>query len=155
MLTIRRTRTGSASLVIGFLLMTACHNYVPVTSQSVAPGRMAQVRLTDRGAADLAQFVGPYARVIEGRVASIDDSTIAMSVTELTRANDVTETWRGERVTVPRSNVAELSLAQFSKSRTGVLIAGMALVGVVAGAALGGGGGFGSSGGGRTGGGKQ
>lgn len=155
MLTIRRTRAGSASLVAGALLMTACHTYVPAGAQSATPGGTAQLRLTDRGAADLAQLVGPYARVIEGRVTSVDDSTIVMSVTELTRANDVTETWKGESVTVPRSGVAELSLSRFSGSRTAVLVSGLAIIGAVAAVALSGGGGISGRGPGQTGGGRQ
>lgn len=155
MLTVRRTPLGSASLVAGALLMTACHSYAPVTSQAVPPGADAQVRLTDRGAADLSQFVGPYAREVRGRVASVDDSTIVLAVTELTRASGVDEIWRGETVSVPRSGVAEFALSRLSPSRTATFVASVVAIGVAVGLALGGGGSVGNKGPGPGDGGKQ
>ena len=132
MLTIRRTRLGTASLATAALLMTACHTYTPVTTQGVTPGARLQARLTDRGAADLAQYVGPYARIVEGRVTQATDSVLVMSVTELTRANGVEETWRGESVTLNRNSIADLSVPKVSRTRSILLAGGIvaALVGI-------------------------
>ncbi|MFL5577613.1 MAG: hypothetical protein ACJ79S_16785 [Gemmatimonadaceae bacterium] len=154
MIQIRRSRLGTASVVVATILSTACHTYVPAPDGSVAPGAVVLVRLTDRGAADVTSSVGPYARTIEGRLNSLTDSAVVVSVNEVTRANGGEETWRGETVSVQRNGVAELAVPKVSRSRSallaGGLLAGIVALGVAfggAGSSVGGRGGNGGTGG--------
>lgn len=137
---IRRTRTATWSLVVATLLSTACRNYVPLTAPTVAPGARLQLRLTDRGRADVASLVGPGASTLEGRVTRYDDSVVVLSVTELARLDGQEETWRGESVTVSRSGIAALAEPRLSVSRTALLTAVFIAGAVAIGLSLGGGG---------------
>lgn len=156
MMHIRRSRLGTCALATATLLSTACHTYTPVTGQGIEPGGVVRVRLTDRGAVDVTSSVGPYARAIEGRVSSVTDSTVVLSVIELTRANGQEETWRGESVAVPRSGVAEMATPKVSRSRSWLLAGGLLAGAAALGAVIGGtDGGVSKGSGGSSGGGKQ
>jgi hypothetical protein len=140
---IRRTRIATWSVVVATLLSTACRNYVPLAAPTVAPGAKLQVRLTDRGRADVASFVGPGANTLEGRVTRYDDSVVVLSVTELARLNGQEETWAGESVTVSRSGIANVAEPRISVSRTALLATMIAAGAVAIALSLGGGGGVG------------
>jgi hypothetical protein len=155
MMHIRRSRLGTLSVAAATLLTTACHTYTPIAGQDVTPGGTVRVRLTDNGAVSVAPSVGPYARSMEGRVSSISDSAMVLSVTELTRANGQEETWRGESVTVPRSGVADMAVPKLSSTRSWLLAGGLVAGAAALGAVLGGAGqNVGKGGGSSTGGAK-
>lgn len=111
-------------------LACGCTTYTPVTpSQAVAGDRTVRVELNEAGTVALAQLLGGAATELVGRVSAADDSAITLRVTQLTRMNGADETWNGERVAVPLTDVAGIAEQRVSVARSALL--GAALVGGV------------------------
>src|SRR5829696_7493333 len=94
-----------ALAVVLAAFLAGCYNYVPVTAAAPPTGARANVVLTDVGTVEMARWVGPSTRAIEGEVVSADTAAIVLAVRRLERRNGVEEFWKGERVTIPRGLV--------------------------------------------------
>jgi len=125
----RRLRAGTAAALV--LTSMACRSYVPVVPHQLAPGSTARVSLTDRGSVELASSLGPRGDLVEGRVVESDDSALVLAVSTVVRTNGVEESWRGERLAVPQSYVAEATMPKLSRVRS-VLLAGGVIAGLAA-----------------------
>ena len=109
-------------------LSAGCQRYVEVQQRPRQPA--GDVRLTLTGDATYAQRapLGSNILTLEGRILSVNDSALTLSVTQLTRRAGASESWRGETVAIPRRDVASLQRQTLSVPRTlatvGAMIAG-------------------------------
>lgn len=135
------------------VLLSGCYEYaLPRGTATPAPGREVRVALTDMGTATLAPAVGPGVTSLDGRLVSADDSALTVAVESTVKRNGLEDLWKGENVSVPRTQVASLQERSFSRSKTAV-VAGIAVgLGAIFYAAFGGnlGGGGNGNGNGQT-----
>jgi hypothetical protein len=119
-------------VLAAFPLLGACYEYSPFTPTSDTLGKPIRAELTDGGTAHAVAFVGPGADYIDGNLASLTDSTVTISVTDLGRQNGSEESWKGEPVTLAKADVSSMSLRKSSASRsaalTALVVGGAALV---------------------------
>ena len=130
-----RSSLAAAALAVN----VGCYSYVPVDGTSLAAGKELRVNLSDSGSAALAPYTGPLTGAIDGRITEVNDSTLVVSVAQLTRRNGVEETWRGETVRVPRTGVASVERHQLARGRSALLVGGIAAAAAVIALSLGGG----------------
>ena len=119
-----RIRILAAWVAVAFV---ACHRYEPATAATVARGTSVSVSLTDFGTANLGRLLGMGVGTVEGDLLAVSDSALTIAV-QLVRQRDGIETfWKGEQVSIPRVEVAEIRQRRFSKGRSA-----MATVAVIA-----------------------
>lgn len=118
------------SLTAGALLLCgACQAYTPV---SVAPGNDGQnVRVTLTSSAVTAPHgaFGSGVGQLEGDLRDVTDSTISLSVTSVLRAAGSDEAWNGERITLPRTDIALVERRKTTVARS--FLAAGAVLGTV------------------------
>ena len=127
----------------------ACYRYTPVDAPESALGSEVRLRLTDAGAITLAPLVGNRIELVDGRISSVADTGLTVSVTGTTDRLGVEVPWKGEQVVFPRSTLAGVERRSLDRGKS-YLVGGIA-AGLVAAIGVG----FsitGSGGGGRTGG---
>jgi hypothetical protein len=94
-----------------------------------------RVRLTDAGSVSLAPLIGNRIEIVDGRLVSVADTSLTLSVTATTgRVGDETP-WRGEEVAIPRAMVSGLERRTVDRGKS-YLVGGIT-AGVVAMAAVG------------------
>jgi hypothetical protein len=108
----------------------ACYRYAPIPAASPPLGTEVRLQLTDAGAVSLGPLVGNRIELVDGRVVTVADSGLTLSVTGTTDRLGVETTWKGEQVTVPHSAVA--TLGQRTLDRTRSYVAGGLAAGLVA-----------------------
>ena len=108
-----------------FLLVSGCYTYRNTPVGDAALMAPVRVELTDQGSQEITSQVGPRGSMLEGVLTAKSESSLIFGVTALTRTNGVEETWHGERVTVPRSQVARIQSRRFSAFNTGLFVAGL------------------------------
>jgi len=86
-----------------------------------------QITLTDSGAVALARQVGPSAEAIRGRLASDSANALVLSVTGVRQRDGNDVDWKGERVAIPRPLVTSVQERRFSRARTLVFGAAVAI----------------------------
>ena len=116
---VREKRTLVA-VVTGLLVVSACHRYEPVTAATVDRGANVSVTLTDFGTANLGRLLGMGVGTVEGELQSLSDSALTIAVQLVRQRNGVETFWKGEAVTIPRSDVAEIRQRRFSKGKSAV-----------------------------------
>jgi hypothetical protein len=114
------------------LLAAACHRYEPVTAATVDRGADVSVALTDYGTANLGRLLGMGVGTIEGELLSMSDSALTVAVQLVRQRNGMETFWKGESVTIPRVDVAEIRQRRFSKGKSAV--ATMAVIAAAVGA---------------------
>jgi hypothetical protein len=130
-------RHAAAALSAAALGLNAgCYSYAPVATAEAPPGKEIRVTLSEQGAAELARFLGPRAASLEGRVVTRSDSGVTLSVTTITRANGVEETWPGDQVAIPRAAVAAAQARRVARTRSLLLTAAIIAGGILVGAAI-------------------
>lgn len=127
-----RARYRPALVAVVAAQLSACYEYVRPSDSGPQPGTPVRVALTDAGSVAVASAVGPRVENIEGRLTMVSPDTVVLSATETTQFGGSESTWAGERVAVPRSAVASLTVRRLSTSRTVLMTA----AGVAAVAAL-------------------
>ena len=146
--TVSLLRRGVATVVaVSTLLSGACYRYTPIDAPSTALGTEVRVRLTDAGAVTLAPLVGNRIELVDGRISSVADTSVTLSVTGTTDRLGVQVPWKGEQVNVPRSAVAGFERRSLDRGKS-YIVGGIA-AGLVAAVGVG----FsivGNGGGGRT-----
>ena len=120
------------SFTLLLLLGVACHRYEPVTAATVERGADVSVALTDFGTANLGRLLGMGVGTIEGELLSLSDSALTIGVKLVRQRNGIETFWKGERVAIPRSDVAEIRQRRFSKGKSAV--ATMAVIAAAVGA---------------------
>jgi len=121
----------AASVVTG----GACYRYTPIDSPSPALGSEVRLRLTDAGAITMAPLVGNRIELVDGRISSVADTAVTLSVTGTTDRLGSEVPWKGEEVVFPRSAVAGLERRSLDKGKS-YLVGGIA-AGLVAAVGIG------------------
>jgi hypothetical protein len=109
------------------LLLPACYGYFPPRAATPVPGRRVSLELTGTGAVMLGPTIGASATAIDGLLLPSPDSAFVVSVLVVRRRNGRDEDWKGERVTVPRTLVEQLTERHFSAGRTVLFSVGIAV----------------------------
>lgn len=116
---------------IAMLAVAGCYTYEPVTlTPAPQPGTDLRLSITDRGAADLRDYLGPNVETLNGELLEADTSEVDLRVRSVVMFNGSEQFWTGDRVRIPRSVVSRVELRRFSASRTGFLTA-LSVVGAV------------------------
>jgi hypothetical protein len=128
--------TGPAAIVAWSAVSAGCYRYAPIEPQAQpALGTDVRVRLTDAGAVSLAPLIGNRVELVDGRLVSVADTSLTLSVTSTTgRLGDETP-WRGEEVAIPRTMVGGFERRTLDHKKSYVV--GGITAGVVALAAIG------------------
>ena len=123
--------------IMSFTMLAGCYKYVPVEASGPPPGVRAHVVLSDAGTVEMARWVGPSTRAIEGDVVTATPEGVTVAVRRLERRDGVEEFWKGEEVMIPRGAVATYTERRLSRSRTALLTAGAIAVALGVGQAFG------------------
>jgi hypothetical protein len=140
---------AAAFMAASTVASSGCYRYQPIEAASPALGTEVRVRLTDAGAVSLAPLVGNRIETIDGRISSVADTAVTLSVTGTTDRLGVDVPWKGEQVTFPRAAVASLERKSLDRGKSylaGGIAAGL-LAAVGIGFSITGNGGGSSSGG--------
>jgi len=141
---IRHRRVRTALLSAPFLMTAACTVYTPVRSVEPATGSDVRLRLTDKGAVDLAPRIGPRARTLEGTLRQVSDSSMVVSIRRVARENEGQDTYDSLEITIPSQDIETAETSKTSVPRSvlaaGAIIASALLVAKGAGDLSGGGG---------------
>ena len=123
-------RTSAALSAAALAASSACYSYLPPPSPVGMEGHVVRVSLNSAGADEVGRRVGPNPTALEGRVIQWSDSSLALSVSAVGRANRDDELWQGERVDIPSRDIDHVGVRQLDKLRTGlaVLVVGGALL---------------------------
>ena len=108
-------------------LLAGCYFYEPLRTTEPQVGTRVAAELTGYGSDTLARYVGPSVTSVRGYVVSAENTNVVLSVTSVTDRYGQEQSWRGERVRVPRLAIQDFQQRRFSLGRT--LLLGAALVG--------------------------
>jgi hypothetical protein len=100
------------------MVLAGCHRYEPVTAATVARGSSVAVSLTDYGTANLGRLLGMGVGTVEGHLVTVSDSAYTLAVQLVRQRNGIETFWRGEHVTIPRGDVAEIRQRRFSRGKS-------------------------------------
>ena len=117
----------------------ACQKYVPVDIAPPAVGSEVRVSLNEAAASNSFERIGSRVRQAEGKLVGATDSTLALGVTDVTRANGLEDSWNGDTVVFHRFQIASVERRQISRSRTLLSLGALVVGGIVAHAGLRGG----------------
>jgi hypothetical protein len=110
--------------VASAVLAASCFAYRAAEPGAVEPGQTVRVTLTPSGTQELTQQVGPRVESLDGRVIATRDSTLAVSVTQLTRARAGEEFWPGDSVMVPVRGVSGVEVRRLDRKRSALAVGG-------------------------------
>ena len=116
-------RVCSIALVVP--LLAGCYVYSPVSAASSPAGIPVRLTLTDAGTANLAPELGPSVEAVGGRLLNDSGDAYLLALSDSRKRNGMEIDWRGEQVTISKSLVASIQERQFSRTRTGILAAGL------------------------------
>ena len=119
-------------VVVALLACGACYQYASFQPTSSTLGQAVRVQLTDAGTSHVASLVGPGASYLDGNLSTLTDSSFTIAVMDLGRRNGTEESWKGEQVTVARTEASSIELRKAAPGRsaalTAALVGGAALV---------------------------
>ena len=103
---------------------TGCYTTVPVAS-TPQPGQVLVMDLNDQGRVALGPSVGASASRIEGTLDSRTDSAYVVKVASVVYMNGSNNRWTNEPLTIRSDLVRDMRERKFSRSRSGLLAAGI------------------------------
>ncbi|HYK83671.1 MAG TPA: hypothetical protein VEU55_11060 [Gemmatimonadales bacterium] len=103
-------------------LVAGCYNYFPVTTVDPQPGTHVSAQLTDSGSAALTSYLGANVGAVDGRLVTLGDTAVAISVITVRNRNGIEHYWKGEVVTLPRGDVATLRERKLALGRSAFLV---------------------------------
>jgi hypothetical protein len=121
-------RAALLGLFTGF--SAGCYTTVPVSS-TPQPGQVLVLDLNDQGRAALGPSVGASVTRIEGTLDTRTDSAYTVKVASVVYMNGSNNRWTNEPLTIRSDLVRDMREKKFSRSRSGLLAAG--IVGLAAG----------------------
>ena len=137
-------RVRTALLSVSLMVTVSCTVYTPMRGLEAVPGYDVRLRLSDKGAVDLAPRIGPRARTLEGTLRQVTDSSMVLSVRRVAREGQGQDTYDALEITIPSQDIeiAETSKTSVPRSflAAGAIIASAFLVAKGAGDLSGGGG---------------
>lgn len=114
---------GAFTCLLALILpLTGCFVY-SVQNRSVRAGESAELFLNAEGRSMLTATIGPRIRVLAGRVNTLRDSSIDLSVESSRSLEGNLTQWNGEPVTVAMQLVDSVRVRTFSKRRTALATA--------------------------------
>lgn len=105
----------------GLTALVGCRTYVPIDTDP-QPGTKVRAELSDQGAANVAALIGPRAVAVDGHVAAAGGPELVLAVSAVQRRDGLEEFWRGERVSIIRTDIASLRREKISPLRTGAVV---------------------------------
>lgn len=129
-------------LAFASLLLCGCYVTVPVNTPSPALGSNVVVQLTDDGSHSLAQYLGRHVTGVDGKLVSTSDSSLSLSVSQVSLSDGDDQFWKGEQVALPRNAIATIKQKKLSVWRSsllaGALLAAVATAGTISSSGAGG-----------------
>ena len=107
------------------IVLVACHTYVPVDAGPPPVGERFAFHISDQGRVGLQDRLGPGIVTINGRLMSVEDSVLFVSVASVEQLNGTTTQWADEVMRLDRNFVARLQRREFSRTRTFLLVGGI------------------------------
>jgi hypothetical protein len=107
-------------LLSALLMGTGCYTYAPASGSPSAGTELAVV-LTDRGRVALNARVGPEIDQLRGKLVSISDTSLTLSMSESVTLRGESSKWTDEVVTMSREHVSSMRTKAFSRGRTSVI----------------------------------
>lgn len=108
---------------VSFLATASCTTYTPIHGIETAAGNNVRVRLSDKGAVDLVQSIGPRARQLEGTLKQVTDSSMLISVRRVSREGGGEDTYDGQDISIPSQDIETAEASRTSVPRS-ILAAG-------------------------------
>jgi hypothetical protein len=118
-------------LVVVGAAQIGCYNYTPLGRSSLVPSTYLAVTLTESGSEELAPSIGPSMLIVRGRFLSTTERGLILSVATVENRRGDLLAWNGESVVIPGEFVRSVETRQTAAGKT-VLLAGTALVGMLA-----------------------
>jgi hypothetical protein len=120
-----QVRTVMVSVLVSVSVLTtiSCTSYTPIHGVEAVPGNNVRVQLSDKGAVDLAQRIGPRARQLEGTLKQVTDSSMLLSVRRVTREGGGEDTYDGQDISIPSQDIETAETSRTSVPRS-ILAAG-------------------------------
>ncbi len=117
--------------VLAFLLGVSQGCYVyPAVSTAPVPGARLRFELNDRGRVGLGGPLGPSAERLEAVLEANTDSAYSVKMVSVSYLNGQSNKWTGEPLVVSKDYLRNVTVREFSKSRT-ILTAAAVLGGAV------------------------
>lgn len=116
-------------VLLVILVTTGCYESVPLGSVDPAPGKEVVVEITSVGAARLAQYIGPRAMSLTGNLIAAETDSLKVAVNVVTRDDGEDQFWKGEAVTISRTDIARIAERRLSPLRTSLAVGILAAVG--------------------------
>lgn len=98
--------------------LAGCYNFDPVSQGVPAPGSVVATTLTDTGSVDLGRYLGPEVAVVTGRVERFTPDDVVVSVSSVRGHDGIEHFWKGETVTLPRPDIANLDVRKLAIGRS-------------------------------------
>jgi hypothetical protein len=122
----RFTRTLRFWAVVPALFAgTACYEYHDAPLSAVRPNATVHVVLSSDASMSLGSTIGPNATSIDGRVLSIDGTTMRLAATQIARAVGPEEFLHDEPIDLPSNGALLISMRSFDGARTILAIGGI------------------------------
>lgn len=118
-----KNQVRTALVSVSILAAASCTAYTPIHGIEGAPGNNVRVRLSDKGAADLTQRIGPRVRQLEGTLKQVTDSSMVVSVHRVTREGGAEDTYDGQDISIPSQDIETAEASRTSVPRS-ILAAG-------------------------------
>lgn len=115
--------TASAG-VCGLMLTTGCYTYQMKSPSELIPGQNIAVQVNNVGRVALTADLGDDVAKFNGKVVSVGDSTLGVSVNHIDYLNGSYTAFPGGTVTVSRNAITSVSTKTFSQSKTTVAAIG-------------------------------
>lgn len=124
-------RWAAGLLLAAFL--NGCYTFAPVGTET--PNRATQMRVFLSSPRDirLTRYTVNNVTEVDGELVSLSDSTVVLSVGRVVAQSGDDELGNGETVSLPRAQVASLERKKVSVLRSLIVVAGVAIVAVLAG----------------------
>lgn len=122
--------TGLALVLVA--LLSGCYHYVPVVGEDPSPGQEVRLRLDSPTSAQFSDRMGRTVRSVEGPLVGLTPDSLVVDVGWGAFYAGTVFEGRRDTLRFERSQLLEVDRKEFSRTRTGVLAAGFAVVVVAA-----------------------
>ena len=110
--------------------LVACYQWVPASVETVSPGMEVRLRLSETGAADVAELAGTPQREVSGELLQWADEVMisAPLFTTTGRDNRLRDNGLRQRFIVGADDVLGVDMRELNRQRTWMLAGGVSLV---------------------------
>lgn len=112
----------SSLTVVALLTLQGCYVYAPVYTSAPPTGETVVLNISDRGRVALAERLGPGVTSIRGRVGTVAEEQLSVSVASVGYISGDNSLWSGESMSLSREYVSHVQVRKLSKSRTWVAV---------------------------------